>query len=45
MSNIIAGVIRGQIPYLEEHIAQKKAIYERYREYELIIIIMPRRRG
>ena len=32
MSNVIAGVIRGQIPYLEEHIAQKKAIYERYRE-------------
>ena len=32
MSNIIAGVIRGQIPYLDEHIAQKKAIYERYRE-------------
>lgn len=32
MSNVIAGVIRGQIPYLEEHIAKKKAIYERYRE-------------
>lgn len=32
MSNIIAGVIRGQIPYLDEHIAQKKAIYERYQE-------------
>ena len=32
MSNIIAGVIRGQMPYLEEHIAQKKAIYERYKE-------------
>lgn len=31
MSNVIAGVVRGQIPYLEEHIAQKKAIYERYR--------------
>ena len=30
MSNIIAGVIRGQIPYLDEHIAQKKAIWERY---------------
>ena len=30
MSNIIAGVVRGQLPYLEEHIAQKKAIYERY---------------
>lgn len=32
MSNIIAGVVRGQFPYLEEHIAQKKAIYERYKE-------------
>ena len=32
MSNIIAGVVRGQIPYLGEHIAQKKAIYERYRD-------------
>ena len=32
MSNVVAGVIRGQYPYLEEHLAQKKAIYERYRE-------------
>jgi len=32
MSNVIAGVVRGQMPYLEEHIAQKKAIYERYKE-------------
>ena len=32
MSNIIAGIIRGQIPYLNEHIAQKKAIYERYKK-------------
>ena len=32
MSNVIAGVVRGQIPYLGEHIAQKKAIYERYKE-------------
>lgn len=32
MSNVIAGVIRGQIPYLKEHIEQKKAIYERYKE-------------
>lgn len=32
MSNIIAGVVRGQLPYLNEHIAQKKAIYERYKE-------------
>ena len=32
MSNVIAGVVRGQIPYLEKHIAEKKAIYERYKE-------------
>lgn len=32
MSNIIAGIVRGQIPYLNEHIARKKAIYERYKE-------------
>ena len=32
MSNVVAGVIRGQYPYLERHIAQKKAIYERYAE-------------
>ena len=32
MSNVIAGVVRGQFPYLEEHIASKKAIYERYKE-------------
>ena len=31
MSNVIAGVVRGQLPYLEEHIAQKKAIYMRYK--------------
>lgn len=32
MSNVVAGVVRGQLPYLEEHIAQKRVIYERYRE-------------
>jgi len=31
MSNIIAGVVRGQLPYLNGHITQKKAIYERYK--------------
>ena len=31
ISNVIAGIIRGQIPYLEEHINQKKKIYERYK--------------
>ena len=32
ISNIVAGIVRGQIPYLEEHIAQKRRIYERYKE-------------
>lgn len=32
MSNVIAGVVRGQMNYLDEHIAQKKAIYMRYKE-------------
>jgi len=32
MSNIVAGVIRGQLPFLDEHIEQKKAIWERYRD-------------
>jgi len=32
MSNVVAGVVRGQYPHLEEHIAQKKAVYERYCE-------------
>ena len=31
MSNLIAGVVRGQIPFLNAHIEQKKAIYERYK--------------
>ena len=31
MSNIVAGVVRGQLPYLNGHITQKKAIYERYK--------------
>ena len=31
MSNVIAGVVRGQLPFLNEHISQKKAIYERYK--------------
>lgn len=43
MSNVIAGVVRGQIPYLEEHIAQKKAIYNRYKEgfKDLPVIMNP----
>lgn len=32
MSNVVAGVVRGQLPHLDEHIALKKAIYERYKE-------------
>lgn len=32
MSNIVAGFIRGQFLHLEEHIAQKKEIYYRYKE-------------
>lgn len=32
MSNVIAGVVRGQYPHLEEHIKQKKDIYYRYQE-------------
>ena len=32
MSNVIAGVVRGQMGYLDEHIERKKAIYERYKE-------------
>lgn len=32
MSNVIAGVVRGQIPYLDEHISKKKEIYFRYKE-------------
>ena len=32
MSNIIAGILRGQLPYLKEHIRQKKQIYVRFKE-------------
>ena len=32
MSNVVAGVVRGQYPYLEEHIRQKREIYKRYKE-------------
>ncbi len=32
MSNIVAGVVRGQLLYLNTHIAQKRAIWERYQE-------------
>ncbi len=32
MSNIIAGIVRGQLPYADEHRQQKKAVWERYRD-------------
>jgi len=32
MSNVIAGVVRGQFPYLQEHIDRKKAIFQRYQQ-------------
>lgn len=32
MSNVVAGIGRGQLRVLEERIAQKKSIYERYKE-------------
>ncbi len=32
MSNVIAGIGRGQLMHLEEHLRLKKAIYQRYRE-------------
>lgn len=32
ISNVIAGVIRGQWGYLPDHIEQKEAVYQRYRE-------------
>ena len=43
MSNIIAGVARGNMLHIDEHIAQKKAIYERYKEgfKDLPVIMNP----
>lgn len=32
MSNVVAGIVRGQYSYLKEHIEQKKEIYRRYKE-------------
>ena len=37
MSNVIASVVRGQIPYLKEHILQKKAIYEGLKDLPIIM--------
>lgn len=43
MSNIIAGVARGNMLHIDEHIAQKKVIYERYKEgfKDLPVIMNP----
>ena len=43
MSNVIAGIVRGQIPWLGIHIEQKKRIYERYKEglKDLPVIMNP----
>ena len=30
ISNIVAGIVRGQLPYMEDHIGKKRAIRERY---------------
>ncbi|MBQ2406384.1 MAG: aminotransferase class V-fold PLP-dependent enzyme [Lachnospiraceae bacterium] len=32
MSNVIAGIVRGQMQFLDDHIASKKEIYYRYKE-------------
>lgn len=43
MSNIIAGIARGNMLHIDEHIAQKKTIYERYKEgfKDLPVIMNP----
>ena len=43
MSNIIAGIARGNMIHIDEHIAQKKAIYERYRDSlrDLPVVVNP----
>ena len=43
MSNIIAGIARGNMFYIDEHIAQKKEIYERYKEglKDLPVVLNP----
>ena len=32
ISNVVAGIIRGQYTHLQEHISQKKMVYERYKK-------------
>lgn len=43
MSNIIAGIARGNMLHIDEHIAQKKVIYERYKEglKDLPVVLNP----
>lgn len=45
MSNVVAGVVRGQLPHLREHIAQKKKIFmeyqKRFREKNLPVKMNP----
>ena len=47
MSNVIAGVVRGQFPYLSEHISRKKEIYQRYKDgfKDLPVIMNPYEEG
>ena len=47
MSNVVAGVVRGQLPYLEEHVARKKAVYLRYQEAfkDLPVVMNPYEEG
>lgn len=32
MSNVVAGIVRGQLQVLEQRVAQRRAVFERYRE-------------
>lgn len=43
MSNIIAGVIRGNMLHIDEHISQKRSIYNRYKEgmKDLPVVVNP----
>lgn len=43
MSNIIAGIARGNMLHIEEHIEQKRRIYERYKEglKDLPVVVNP----
>lgn len=47
ISNVVAGVARGQWPHLWEHISQKKAVYEAYQDglQDLPITLNPMENG